>query len=133
MKKLIAFCILFVVVLQANTYAQSDVKQSKDDSYGTFCMLTHNVNDTNFYRVDLTQLSTEFKKVYFKYYCLEHDYFNSKFIDYNIIKGEAIVAVPSKYSVADFRHHLANMKKMTDTANFLFDADQKTEYLKSHK
>jgi len=37
--------------------------------------------------------------------------FHAQIKSYNIEKGEALIAVPKKYSVEDYRHFIANMKK----------------------
>ena len=45
----------------------------------------------------------------------------------------AIIAVPQKYKIDDFRHFMADMKKMTFAANYNWNANQKNDYLINNK
>lgn len=131
MKKILILSFLFIIV--ANIKAQEVLQQTKPDYWGTFCLVSQTIGDTNFFKVDLSQLPTEFEKVYLKNYYLEQDVFHAKIKSYNIEKGEAIIAVPKKYAVEDYRHFMANIKKMTQTANYNFTSAQKENYILTHK
>jgi len=96
-------------------------------------LVLQTVGDTNFFKVDLAQLPSEFEKVYFKSYYLEQDVFHTQIKVYDINKDKAIIAVPKKYVVEDYRHFMGNMKKMTQTANNNFTIEQKVEYIRNHK
>ena len=133
MKKLIIFAFLFAVVAITNLKAQEVTKQPKADYWGTFCLVSQTIGDTNFFKIDLTQLPSEFEKVYFKFYYMEQDVFHAQIKEYNIDKGLALVAVPKKYTVEDYRHFMADMRKMTQTANHNFSSEQKNEYILNHK
>ncbi|MFZ4740432.1 MAG: hypothetical protein ACOYLE_04655 [Bacteroidales bacterium] len=133
MKKIIAFSLFIAFFAITNSQSQETIQQNKPDYWGTFCLKTLTVGDTNFFKVDLTQLTSEFEKIYFKYYYLEQDVFHSHINIYNIESGEAIIAVPKKYTIEDYRHFMANMKKMTFTANYNFTIEQKENYIINHK
>jgi len=133
MKKHIIFAFLFAIFAITNLKAQEVTQQPKPDYWGTFCLVSQTIDDTNFFKVDLTQLPTEFEKVYFKFYYMEQDVFHTQLKEYNIDKGFALVAVPKKYTVEDYRHFMANMKKMTQTANYNYTSEQKNEYILNHK
>ena len=130
-KLLIAF--LFAIIALNNLKAQEDSQPVKPDYWGTFCLVSQTIADTNFFKVDLTHLPSEFEKVYFKNYYLEQDVFHSQMKSYNVEKEEATIAVPKKYTVEDYRHFMANMKKMTQTANYTYSIDQKKDYILNHK
>ncbi len=134
MKKLITFIFLFVIIAFNHVIkAQEISQQNKPDYWGTFCLVLQTVGDTNFFKVDLAQLPSEFEKVYFKSYYLEQDVFHTQIKVYDINKDKAIIAVPKKYAVEDYRHFMGNMKKMTQTANNNFTIEQKVEYIRNHK
>ena len=71
--------------------------------------------------------------MYFKFYYLEQDVFHTQIKEYNIDKGEALIAVPKKYTVEDYRYFMATMKKMTKTANYNYTVEQKNKYILNHK
>ena len=133
MKNLITFIFLFLIFALSSTKAQEVSQQGKPDYWGTFCLVSQTVGDTIFFKVDLNQLPSEFEKIYFKFYYIEQDVFHAQIKTYNIAKGEAIIAVPKKYTVADYRYFMANMKKMTETANYIYTTEQKNEYILNHK
>lgn len=132
MKKSIASFLILLSSIFFTSHAQNASTLSKPDYMGTFCLVTQTSLDTNFFRIDLSQLSTEFSKIYFKNYYLEQDYFHTKIKTYNISAGEAIIAVPIKYAVNDFRHFVGNLKKMTDTFNSMYSDAQKIDYIDNH-
>lgn len=133
MKKIIALSIFIAFFAIINLKAQEKSQQDKPDYWGTFCIKTQTVGDTNFFKVDLTQLTSEFEKIYFKCYYKEQDVFHSNIKVYNTQSDEAIIAVPKKYTIEDYRHFMANMKKMTQTANYKFTSVQKENYILNHK
>jgi len=133
MKKLIIFAFLIAIFAMSSLQAQQDSKPNKPDYWGTFCLVSQTIGDTNFFKVDLAQLPSEFEKVYFNFYYKEQDVFHSQIKAYNIEKNEAMIAVPKKYKVEDYRRFMGDMKKMTQTANFRFTLLEKESYLLTHK
>jgi hypothetical protein len=133
MKRIIIFAFLLAVVTLNKMQAQEVSQPNKPDYWGTFCLVSQTIKDTNFFKVDLTELPSEFEKVYFKCYYLEQDVFHTQIKVYNIEKSEAMIAVPKKYSVEDYRHFMATMKKMTQAANYNFTLEQKENYILNHK
>ncbi|MEI6695075.1 MAG: hypothetical protein WCO13_03310 [Bacteroidota bacterium] len=133
MKKLILFVFIVGFFTTHQIQAQGVSITPKPDYWGTFCLVSQTVGDTNFFKLDLSQLTSEFEKIYFKFYYLEQDVFHTQLKEYNIEKNTAIIAVPKKYSVEDYRHFMADMKKMTQTAFYNYTADQKLEYIQNHK
>ncbi len=123
----ILVCLFAIFAL--NTIQAQDTKPEKPDYWGTFCLVSQTVGDTNFFKLDLSQLPSEFEKVYFKSYYQEQDVFHTQIKMYNIEKGEALIAVPKKYKVEDYRHFMADMKKMTQAANYNYTIEQKETYL----
>jgi hypothetical protein len=133
MNKIITFAFLFAVMLMSNLQAQKTTQTTKPDYWGTFCLVSHTVGDTNYFKVDLTQLPSEFEKIYFKNYYLEQDVFHTQIKKYDVEKGEAIIAVPKKYAVKDYRPFMGDMKKMTNTANNNYTNEQKNNYILKNK
>ena len=133
MKKLILFVFIVGFFTTHQIQAQGVSITPQPDYWGTFCLVSQTVGDTNFFKLDLSQLPTEFEKIYFKFYYLEQDVFHAQLKEYNIEKNAAMIAVPKKYSVEDYRHFMADMKKMTQTAFYNYTADQKLEYIQNHK
>ena len=133
MKKLILLVFILGFFTTHQIQAQGVSITPQPDYWGTFCLVSQTVGDTNFFKVDLAQLPSEFEKIYFKFYYIEQDVFHTQLKEYNIEKNIAMIAVPKKYSVEDYRHFMGDMKKMTQTAAFKFTAEEKLEYIKSHK
>ncbi len=133
MKKSILFLLLSFVIITKFSFSQEAQNKPGNDYWGTFCLVSYNANDTNYFKVDLTQLPSEFEKVYFKNYFLEQDVFHTRITTYNIQENTAIIAVPQKYKIDDFRHFMADMKKMTFAANYNWDANLKNDYLIKNK
>jgi len=133
MKKTVIFSLFFLFLTLVKLQAQEVKEANKSDYWGTFCLVSVTVGDSNFFKIDLTQLPSEFEKLYFKSYYSEQDVFHTQIKSYNIEKGEAIIAVPKKYKVEDYRHFMGNMKKMTATANYNFSSEQKWNYVLNHK
>lgn len=133
MKKSILFFLLSFVIITKFSFSQEAQNKHGNDYWGTFCLVSYTVNDTNYFKVDLTQLPSEFEKVYFKNYFMEQDVFHTRITTYNIQENTAIIAVPQKYKIDDFRHFMADMKKMTFAANYNWNANQKNDYLTKNK
>lgn len=133
MKKHLLSLLSVFVIFTTTVFSQNTQTNSTTDYWGTFCLVSNTVNDTNYFKVDLSQFTNEFEKVYFKNYFLEQDVFSSRIKSYNIIENNAYIAVPQKYTVEDFRHFIANMKKMTNTANYNWNTVQKNDYLLNNK
>ncbi len=133
MKKLNLFVLLFFVIITKISFSQEAQNKPVTDYWGTFCLVSYTVNDTNYFKVDLTQLPSEFEKVYFKNYFLEQDVFSTRITLYNIKENAAMIAVPEKYKTDEFRHFMANIKKMTLATNYNWNATQKSDYLLNHK
>ncbi len=133
MKKLNLFVLLFFVIITKFSFSQDTQNKPGNDYWGTFCLVSYTVNDTNYFKVDLNQLPSEFEKVYFKNYFIEQDVFSTIITLYNIQENAALIAVPKKYKIDDFRHFMADMNKMTFTANFNWNSTQKNEYLLKNK
>jgi hypothetical protein len=133
MKKINLVFLLFFVIFTTNLFSQNTQSKPNTDYWGTFCVVSTTANDTNYFNVDLTQLLTEFEKVYFKNYFQEQDVFSTSILAYNILENKAIIAVPQKYKIEDFRHFVANIKKMTQTAEYNWTVAQKKEYVLTHK
>ena len=133
MKKLMIIAFFFAIFTLSNLQAQEVSQPAKPDYWGTFCLVSQTIGDTNYFKIDLSQLPSEFEKVYFKFYYIEQDVFLAQIKSYNIEKGEASIAVPKKYTIEDYRHFMANMKKMTQTANYNFTVAEKENYILTHK
>jgi len=133
MKKLMIIAFFFAIFTLSNLQAQEVSQPAKPDYWGTFCLVSQTIGDTNYFKIDLSQLPSEFEKVYFKFYYIEQDVFHAQIKSYNIEKGEASIAVPKKYTIEDYRHFMANMKKMTQTANYNFTVAEKENYILTHK
>ena len=133
MKKLILFVFIIGFFTIHQLQAQGVSINPQPDYWGTFCLVSQTVGDTNFFKLDLSQLPPEFEKIYFKFYYLEQDVFHTHLKEYNIEKNYAMIAVPKKYSVEDYRRFMADLKKMTQDAFNNYTTEQKLEYIQSHK
>lgn len=133
MKKLNLILLVLFICVTSSVFSQNTQNKPTVDYWGTFCLVSYTANDTNYFNVDLTQLSNEFEKVYLKNYFKEQDVFSTRIILYNTLENKAIIAVPQKYKVEDFRHFMADMKKVTAAFNYNWTVAQKNEYLLNHK
>jgi len=132
MKKSIIFPLLLVFTA-INTFSQiSENPKPKGDYWGTFCLVKETVSDTNYFIIDLKELPSLFEKIYFKNYYLEQDVFSSRIVNYNIDDGTAIIAVPSKYKVDDYRQFAAYIKKVTYAFNYNYTNEQKQDYINKY-
>jgi hypothetical protein len=127
---------LFALILLTNVLESQENTQPyrpKPDDWGSFCLVSYTHADTNYFKIDLKQIVTEFEKIYLKYYYLEQDVFHTKIIYYNIEASEALIAVPKRYDVEEYKHFMATMKKMAFTANYNFNNEERATYLENHK
>lgn len=132
MKKSIIL-LLFLVFVKTNLFSQiSENPKSKVDYWGTFCLVKETIADTNYFVIDLKELPSLFERIYFKNYYSEQDVFSSRILTYNTDKDTAVIAVPSKYKVDDFRQFVAYIKKVTHAFNFNYTSEQKKEYINKH-
>jgi len=132
MKKSILFSLIFVLA-SFRVFSQiSENPKPKGDYWGTFCLVKETISDTNYFVIDLKELPSLFERIYFKNYFLEQDVFGSRIVTYKTEDEYAIIAVPLKYKVEDFRHFVANIKKITHAFNFNFNNEQKQQYINNH-
>ncbi|MCX6230976.1 MAG: hypothetical protein NTZ33_05480 [Bacteroidetes bacterium] len=135
MRKILLFVLFlaFIGITAIQAQENNAPYRPKPDDWGTFCLVSSTVGDTNYFKLDLNQIATEFEKIYLKYYYIEQDVFHTNIKEYSIENGTAMIAVPKRYAIEDYRHFMAMMKKMAFTANYNFTNEEKAAYLENHK
>lgn len=133
MKKSISILVLLISVTISVFSQITENPKPKGDYWGTFCLVKETIADTNYFVIDLKEIPTIFERVFFKNYFIEQDVFSSRIVTYNTNEDYAVIAVPSKYKVDDFRHFAATIKKVTHAFNQNYSSEQKQEYINKHQ